>query len=126
MCHYLFKVQQKNRLQQKGLHGGNQIPSEIGNQDSTGMYVELLFPLIEGVPFVDSLTLETAFRQDDYSTIGKTNATKFGLLWTINDEWRIRSVVGEAVRAPSISDMFAGSSQTWTGIPDPCAGIGTT
>jgi len=113
-------------LQQKGLHGGNQIPSEIGNQDSTGMYVELLFPLIEGVPFVDSLTLETAFRQDDYSTIGKTNATKFGLLWTINDEWRIRSVVGEAVRAPSISDMFAGSSQTWTGIPDPCAGIGTT
>ena len=112
-------------LQQKGLHGGNQIPAEIGNQDSTGMYVELLFPLIEGVPFVDSLVMETAFRQDDYSTIGKTNASKVGLLWTINDEWRVRSVVGEAVRAPSISDLFAGASQTWTGIPDPCAGLGT-
>ena len=112
-------------LQQKGLHGGNQIPAEIGNQDSTGLYLELLFPLIEGIPYVDSLVMETAFRQDDYSTIGKTNASKFGLLWTINDEWRIRSVVGEAVRAPSISDMFAGASQTWTSIPDPCAGIGT-
>jgi outer membrane receptor protein involved in Fe transport len=112
-------------LQQKGLHGGNQIPAEIGNQDSTGMYVELLFPLIEGVPFVDSLVMETAFRQDDYSTIGKTNAQKVGLLWTINDEWRVRSVVGEAVRAPSISDLFAGASQTWTSIPDPCAGLGT-
>jgi len=112
-------------LQQKGLHGGNQIPAEIGNQDSTGMYVELLFPLIEGVPFIDSLTMETAFRQDDYSTIGKTTASKVGLLWTINDEWRVRSVVGEAVRAPSISDLFAGSSQTWTSIPDPCAGLGT-
>jgi len=112
-------------LQQKGLHGGNQIPAEIGDQDSTGMYVELLFPLIEGMPYVDNLVMETAFRQDDYSTIGKTTATKFGLLWTINDEWRIRSVVGEAVRAPSISDLFAGASQTWTGIPDPCAGLGT-
>ncbi len=112
-------------LQQKGLHGGNRIPATYGSFDVEGIFVEALVPIVEGVPFAESLTLEAAYRQDDYSTTGSVSASKFGLNWMLNEQFRIRAVQAESVRAPSIDDLFAGQAQTFTSIADPCAGVGT-
>jgi iron complex outermembrane receptor protein len=111
-------------LQLAGLHGGNKVAATFGEYSVNGYYAELLVPLIQGVPFVDELVFETAYRVDHYSTAGSVDATKFGLSWVVNDDLRFRGVISESVRAPSIDDLYAGQAQDYTGIPDICAGVG--
>jgi len=111
-------------LQLAGLHGGNKVPLTTGSYEVNGYYGELLVPLVEGVPFADEIVFETAYRVDHYSTAGSVDATKFGLSWVINDDIRFRGVISESVRAPSISDLYAGQAQTYTSIGDPCNGVG--
>ena len=62
---------------------------------------------------------------DDYSTAGAVDASKVGLNWKINDQFRLRGVVSTSVRAPTIDNLFAGQAQTFTSISDPCNGVGT-
>jgi len=112
-------------LQQLGLHGGNRIPETNGDYDVTGFYLELLVPLISDAAFAQDLTFETAFRTDDYSTAGKVDGLKAGFNWTINDDYRLRAVYAESVRAPNIDDLFAGQAQTFSAIGDPCNGVGS-
>jgi outer membrane receptor protein involved in Fe transport len=111
-------------LQLAGLHGGNKVAATFGEYSVNGYYAELLLPLIQGMPYVDELVFETAYRVDHYSTAGSVDAMKFGLSWVVNDDIRFRSVISESVRAPSIDDLYAGQAQSYTGIPDICAGVG--
>ena len=71
---------------------------------------------------IDDLTLEAAYRMDDYSTAGKVDAFKFGLNWAPTETVRVRAVFTDSVRAPDINDLFAGQAQTYVPIDDPCAG----
>jgi outer membrane receptor protein involved in Fe transport len=112
-------------LQQLGLNGSNVVPRTQGEYDVLGGYAELLIPLISDVPIIQDLTLELAYRLDDYSTAGKVNASKIGLNWTLNDDFRFRGVYATSVRAPDINDLFAGQAQTFVPIADPCGGLGT-
>jgi outer membrane receptor protein involved in Fe transport len=73
---------------------------------------------------MQEITFETAYRVDHYSTSGTVDATKYGVSWVINDDVRFRTVISESVRAPSISDLYSGQAQSYTSIPDPCAGVG--
>jgi outer membrane receptor protein involved in Fe transport len=111
-------------LQLAGLHGGNKVAATFGEYSVNGYYAELLLPLIQGMPYVDELVFETAYRVDHYSTAGSVDAMKFGLSWVVNDDIRFRGVISESVRAPSIDDLYAGQAQSYTGIPDICAGVG--
>jgi len=111
-------------LQQAGLHGSNVTPATVGEYSVNGYYVELLVPLISDIPFFQEVTFETAYRADHYSTAGAVNASKFGLSWVINDDWRFRTVVSESVRAPNIDELYSGQAQSYTSISDPCAGYG--
>jgi iron complex outermembrane receptor protein len=111
-------------LQEAGLHGGNLTPRSKGAISIDGYYLELLVPLVSDVQFVQDLSLEAAYRTDDYSTSGSVSATKFGLNWIINDDFRVRAVGAESVRAPDIDDLFSGQAQTFTSITDPCSGLG--
>lgn len=112
-------------LQQLGLHGGNRIPETNGSYDVQGAYAEIQIPLIEGMPFVEELMFDAAYRTDHYSTAGSVAANKVGLNWKVNDNLRIRAVTSESVRAPNISDLFAGQAQTFSAIGDPCNGVGS-
>jgi|TARA_B100001094_G_scaffold192390_1_gene186252 outer membrane receptor protein involved in Fe transport len=111
-------------LQLAGLHGSNKVPMTIGDYSVNGYYAELLVPLVQGLPFMQEITFETAYRVDHYSSAGTVDATKVGISWVINDDIRFRSVVSESVRAPSIDDLFSGQAQTYTAISDPCTGVG--
>ena len=111
-------------LQLAGLHGGNKVPLTVGEYSVNGYYGELLVPLVQGLPFADEITFETAYRVDHYSTAGTVDATKFGISWVINDDVRFRGVISESVRAPSISDLYSGQAQSYTSIGDPCNGVG--
>jgi outer membrane receptor protein involved in Fe transport len=112
-------------LQEQGLHGGNVVPRTIGEYDVTGAYVEVLVPLLYDLPLIQDLTLEAAYRSDDYSSAGRVDASKVGLNWRFTDSISLRAVYAESVRAPDINDLFQGAAQTYTSISDPCAGLGT-
>ena len=112
-------------LQQLGLHGGNRIPETNGEFDVVGVYAEVAIPLIQDVPLIEELVLEAAYRVDDYSTAGDVDASKVGLNWKLNDQFRVRGVYSQSVRAPTIDNLFAGQAQTFTAISDPCSGVGT-
>jgi outer membrane receptor protein involved in Fe transport len=111
-------------LQLAGLHGANKVPLTVGDYSVNGYYAELLVPLVQGLPFMDELTFETAYRTEHYSTAGTVDAMKFGLSWVVNDDLRFRSVISESVRAPTINDLFSGQAQSYSDIPDPCEGVG--
>ena len=112
-------------LAQKGLHGSNVTPATYGEYRVDGIYAEVLIPIVSDVAGFRDLSFETAYRVDDYSTAGRVSASKFGLNWQITDGFRLRAVVAESVRAPSIDDLFSGQAQTYVSIPDPCNGVGS-
>jgi outer membrane receptor protein involved in Fe transport len=92
----------------------------VGEFDVKEAFVEASLPLLADLPFVQTLTLDTAYRYSDYSTAGQTDSWKAGLRWDVNDAVGLRSSYGQSVRAPNISELFLPTSQTFAILDDPC------
>lgn len=93
------------------------------------IYAEFQIPLLANVPFANELTLNLASRYSDYSTFGDTTNSKAGFTWKPIESLLVRGTWAEGFRAPSISDLFGGSSQSFEFYADPCDsvyGIGRT
>jgi len=119
-----FSDDNPDDLQQLGLNGGNTVPRTTGEYEVNGIYAEILVPLITDVPMIQELSFEAAYRVDDYDTAGSVSAAKYGLNWIMSDQFRVRAVIADSVRAPNIDDLYAGQAQTFETISDPCAGLG--
>jgi len=84
------------------------------------LFAEVNLPILSGVPLAENLSIGGAFRLSDYSTIGTTKT------WNVNGSYSpirditFRGTYSEAVRAPNISELFAGGSGTYEFIVDPC------
>jgi len=91
-----------------------------GEFDVTEVFVEVVVPLVTDVFLVQDLSLDTAVRFADYSTIGDATSWKVGIDWAVNDELRFRATQSEAIRAPNLGELFMPSSQDYAGIQDPC------
>jgi outer membrane receptor protein involved in Fe transport len=104
-----------------------------GAGDVTEFFGEVLIPVLKDLPFVEELNVTLAARQSDYSTVGSLSTYKVDGDWLVTDGFRIRGGYQQAVRAPSISELFApqllgfpaiGSPQTSASVPqksgDPC------
>ena len=83
-------------------------------------YVELEAPLLSGLPFAEELTLTVASRYSDFDTFGDTTNNKFGLRWKPFDSLMLRATVADGFRAPTISDLYGGGSQSFDSFTDPC------
>ena len=92
-----------------------------GGYDVTEVFGELLIPVVSDASFAQDLTIETAVRYSDYSTVGGEVAYKAGVDWTINDEVRVRASHGLATRAPNVSELFRPGETQLTGVADPCS-----
>ena len=84
------------------------------------IFVEAQIPLLADVPFARELTLSAATRYSDYDTFGDTTNSKLGLKWKPVDSLLIRSTWAEGFRAPSVSNLYGGASQTFPFYTDPC------
>lgn len=96
------------------------IVNESGKYDVTDMFAEVSIPLLSGVPLAENLTLEAAFRQADYSTIGDASTWKANVIWAPVEDFVFRGSVSQAVRAPNIGELFAPRSGTTFRPNDPC------
>lgn len=84
------------------------------------VYLELSVPLLRGVTGAHELTFDAATRYSDYDVFGDTTNSKFGLKWRPIESLLVRATYAEGFRAPTISDLYGGGSQTFSTYADPC------
>ena len=69
--------------------------------------VEAAVPLVSGVKFIKSFTLNGAARYTSYQTSGDYWTWKVGADWHITDTLRLRATRSRDIRAPTLNDLFA-------------------
>lgn len=107
---------------QPGLVAGfnQQLPTS-GKLDFKDVYTEILVPLINDAPMIDSLSFTGGYRITD-SVAGSNDTWKATIDWTIVESVRARGGYQYTVRSPSVSELFApqlNNFPTFTN-QDPC------
>lgn len=95
------------------------LPSS-GSYTTKEAYAELNIPLLVDLPFARQLSVDLASRYSRYSNFGNTTNNKAGLTWKPVDDVLVRGSYSEGFRAPTISDLYGGQSQTFDNYTDPC------
>lgn len=97
-----------------GESSGNQRDATSGGFRLDEAYAEISIPLME------NLLLSPAMRFSDHSVFGNKTTAKVGLEYRPMDDLLLRSTWAEGYRAPSINDLFAGNSDSFPNLTDPC------
>lgn len=85
------------------------------------VYAELNIPILADVAGAKELSFSIASRYSDFDTFGDTTNNKFGVKWRPIDDLLVRATWAEGFRAPTIGDLYGGTSDTFfTGFRDPC------
>ncbi|EZP83734.1 TonB-dependent receptor [Novosphingobium resinovorum] len=91
-----------------------------GSYDVKEAYAEIRLPILLDAPLAHELSLGGALRVSDYSTVGTNTA------WNVNGTYApiadvsFRGTYSVSVRAPNITELFAGTSGGYEFITDPC------
>ncbi len=83
-------------------------------------FVEFNIPVLSGLPGAQLLEFDIAGRAFDYSNFGSDSTYKLGFRWKPIDELMIRGTASQAFRAPSSSELFAGTYLNYPNATDPC------
>ncbi len=101
-----------------GFNGGEGLG---GGYNVKEAYTELAVPLLADLPFIKKLEVNGAYRYSYYSTAAKSvNTYSGGVVWSLISDLSLRGQYSRAVRAPTVSDLFSGSSQDFPAATDPC------
>jgi iron complex outermembrane receptor protein len=91
------------------------------------VFAEALIPLIHDTPLIQRLEIDLAYRLSHYSSIGSAHTYKATADWQMFDFLRLRGGAQQAIRAPSLGEIFTqdGGGQgligsTASGQGDPC------
>lgn len=95
-------------------------PDTFGEFDVDEFFFEFNFPIFKDARFAKELSIDAAYRDASYSHAGDADAWKLGFIYAPVDSFKFRGTVGEAVRAPSISEAFDPQSPGFAQIDDPC------
>jgi outer membrane receptor protein involved in Fe transport len=82
---------------------------------------ELSIPLLANMPFVHDLEASVAGRYVNYNTFGDNFSYKFGARYTPIPDVTVRGTYSTAFRAPSISELYLGQTETAPTVKDPCS-----
>ena len=111
-------------LLQSGIASGLAAGPTAGEYKVDEFFLELDVPLLSGVTGAQELTVNLASRYSDYDTFGDTVNSKFGVKWKPIDDLLVRATWAQGFRAPTISNLYGGGSQTFTtGFRDPCDSV---
>jgi iron complex outermembrane receptor protein len=103
-----------------GITSGSSRTSTEGSYEVDEVFLETNVPLLSGVVGAEVLEVDLAVRYSDYNTFGDTTNHKIGVRWVPFDGLMVRGTSSTAFRAPSTSDLFAGSSDNSPEVVDPC------
>ncbi|WP_230635519.1 TonB-dependent receptor domain-containing protein [Sphingomonas sp. Leaf4] len=104
-----------------GFNPGLPTAGKVGVKEVFG---EVRVPLIHNTPFIDSLVANGAFRYSNYDLNGIGGVWTYlgGLDWRINRDVTLRGQYQRAIRAPSVAELFGGTSRQIATATDPCSG----
>jgi outer membrane receptor protein involved in Fe transport len=86
-------------------------------------YGEVRLPLLDKVPFADSLAVNASYRNSDYTTGQKTDSYGAGIEWAPIAQVKLRGSYQRAARAPNVVELFTAQGLGLFGMDaDPCAG----
>ncbi|WP_433933589.1 TonB-dependent receptor plug domain-containing protein [Brevundimonas diminuta] len=108
---------------QQGLASGNIAPETKGEFNVIEGFAELNIPILADMAFAKQLDPNLSGRLSDYSTVGNTSAWAASIEYMPTDWLKLRTQYSVAVRAPNISELFSGRSQTFPTNQDPCRGL---
>ncbi len=91
-----------------------------GSYDVWELFGELSIPLVQHMPALEQLTLSTAARFAEYSTVGANLSWQLGGVWKPTADVLVRAGYSVAVRAPNIGELFQASTQNVFRRFDPC------
>ena len=97
-----------------GLSSGNAASPISGEYDVNEWYAEV------SVPIIENLELSAAARSSDYSSFGSTTNSKVGLTYSPAEMITFRATFSEGFRAPGISTLYGGNSDSYPDLADPC------
>ena len=83
-------------------------------------YGEIEIPVLKDVAFAKELSFNVATRYTDTSTFGDTTNSKYGFRWKPLEDVLVRGTYAEGFRAPTIGDLYGGTSQSFAFFTDPC------
>lgn len=92
-----------------------------GGYDVMEFFGEVRVPLLADIPFIDILAIEAAARHSDYSNFGTATTWRVSGEWGPIDWLRFRTAYNVAIRAPSISELYAPIGEGFSPGNDPCA-----
>lgn len=113
-------------LTNAGQNSGNLTPDTIGSFNVKEAFGELQIPILKGLPFAESLSIQGAARYSDYSTIGHVFSWNAGGEYSPVRGLRFRGLYAIANRAPNIGELFSSASETFPSVQDPCDGTTAT
>ncbi|UTW44553.1 TonB-dependent receptor [bacterium SCSIO 12696] len=103
------------------LAGGINFADSLGSRNVGEAYMEWLIPLLAGSNGGSRLDLNVALRHSEYSDFGSSTNPKLALSYQPSRHWRLRASYSEGFRAPSLIELFKGTSQDFPILLDPCA-----
>lgn len=99
----------------------NQRQPVSGAVEVDEVYTEVAIPLLAGLPLVEKLETNLAARYSDYDLFGNDTNYKAGLIWTLNDQIKLRATRSTSFRVPSVPELFGGISEAQLTTADPCS-----
>ncbi len=110
-----------DELRQSGASTDLGAGATFGKYSVEEVYAELSVPILADLPGFQELSVSLASRYSDYDTFGDTTNSKFGFKWKPFEDLLVRGTWAQGFRAPTISNLYGGGSQTFTtGFVDPC------
>ena len=107
--------------QQGLLIGGSATPPISGSYNVKEGFTEVQIPVVEGVPYVEDLTLKGGYRYSSYSLSGSASTFKGEFNYQPVDDVKFRGTYERAVRAPNINELFAPAALGLFTANDPCS-----
>jgi outer membrane receptor protein involved in Fe transport len=93
-----------------------------GHYSVKELYLEGLFPLVQGAKGARNLSLDLAYRWSDYNVNGQQPSYKAEALWAPSADFMLRGGYARASRAPNVVELYTPPGGGSGGGPDPCEG----
>lgn len=105
---------------QQGLNTNLQQNPGRGAYGLNEAYAEVNIPLLKELPGAQLLNFDVSHRFSHYTNFGDTNNNSYKLSYQPFNDLLIRASYGTGFRAPSISNLYGGTMQSFTNYTDPC------
>ena len=105
-----------------GLTFFNAFSATNGSVEVGEVFGEINIPLLRGLPLVEELAISGGGRISSYNLdqVGTVITAQVNGVYRPADDVSIRGSFSRAIRSPNVGDAFAGLSQTFFGVDDPC------